>query len=371
MKPSGLERTIRLLVVDDDEDDFFILKRLFASMKGVEYEVEWTPSSEEGIRIVKEARHDVYLIDYRIDARTGLDVLQEVEAINRPEPFILLTGVGDHAIERESLQLAASDYIVKKDLTSEALARTVYYALGRKEQEQQKIDQLVELNKTKDEFISIASHQLRTPATTVKQYIAMVADGFGGTLNEKQQTLLSKAYDSNERQLTIINDLLKVAQIDAGRMELVRRPIDMSAFLRGTAEDFRSIFAGAGQVLETDIQDGIAWNTDETALRMIIDNLLENAKKYSRKGATTTLCLELDDGTMSIAVVDEGVGVADPDKLFQKFSRIENELSTVVGGTGLGLYWAKSVAQLMGGSLHYERNDSGGSTFVLTFYDVK
>lgn len=371
MKPNSLERNIRVLVVDDDEDDFFILKRLFGSMKGAEYEVEWTPSSDEGIRLVKEARHDVYLIDYRIDARTGLDVLQEADAMDRPEPFILLTGVGDHDIERESLQLAASDYIVKKDLTSEALARTIYYALGRKEQEQQKIDQLVELNKTKDEFISIASHQLRTPATTVKQYIAMVADGFGGDLTEKQQMLLTKAYDSNERQLTIINDLLKVAQIDAGRMELVRRPINLSAFLRDTAEDFKPLFAGAGQLLETDISDGISWMTDETAFRMIVDNLLENAKKYSRKGAKTTLCLESKDGETTIAVVDEGVGVTDPEKLFQKFSRIENELSTIVGGTGLGLYWARSVAHLMGATLRYERNDSGGSSFILTFHDVK
>jgi signal transduction histidine kinase len=363
---SILQNTVRVLLVDDDDEDFFIIKRLFLSMKGLQCELEWISNSEEAIESIKSGKHDVYLIDYRLDARTGLDVLHEVNAADRYEPFILLTGVGDQGVERASLKLAASDYIVKRDLTSDSLARAIYYALGRKEQERQKIDQLIQLNQTKDEFISIASHQLRTPATTVKQYVAMVMDGLGGEINEKQQKLLMKAYDSNERQLTIINDLLKVAQIDAGRMNMTLKEINISELIAQVVTDFEPLFAAANQIINSTIAPNIHITTDESALRMVIDNLLENAKKYSEANAATRITLKIKNETIRIEVSDEGVGVEDPSRLFKKFSRINNKLSTEVGGTGLGLYWAQSIADMLNGELSYEKKAAGGSRFVFT-----
>jgi signal transduction histidine kinase len=357
----------KVLLVDDDEEDYFIIKRLFRGMSNSQFTLDWVSTSEEAIKAIKNADHDLYLIDYRLDARTGLDVLQEVNASERAEPFILLTGVGDRAIEEESLQLAASDYVVKKQLTSDVLSRTIYYALGRKEQERQKLDQLIELNRTKDEFISIASHQLRTPATTVKQYVAMVIDGFGGEITEKQKALLVKAYDSNERQLTIINDLLKVAQIDNGTMQLHLEPLSVSSLVEDAVTDITPLFTSRKQRITCAIEPDVHAKVDENAMRMAIDNLLENAKKYSEAGATTTVIVQSVKKCVEIIVADEGVGVDHPERLFQKFSRINNKLSTEVGGTGLGLYWAHTVAQSMGGTLRYETNISDGSKFVLSF----
>ena len=366
MEQSKSFETVRVLLVDDDEEDYLIIRQLFSKMTSIETKLEWISSSEEAIDVINEARHDAYLIDYRLDALTGLDVLQSVKAHERPEPFILLTGISDQVVERKSLQLAASDYLVKKNLTSDNLARSLYYALGRKEQEKQKIDQLVELNRTKDEFISIASHQLRTPATTVKQYVAMVLDGIGGNISDKQKTMLEKAYESNERQLTIINDLLKVAQIDAGRMEIVLSKVDVSLLLRNSVLDHAPSFEQSHQVLVGEIPENIHANVDENAIRMVIDNLLENARKYSEEKAVTRLSLDQSEGKISITVCDEGVGVDHPERLFQKFSRIPNALSTIVGGTGLGLYWAQSIVDLHGGELTYKPCQPKGSAFTVS-----
>ncbi len=363
--------TVKVLLVDDDEEDYLIIKHLFASMKGIDSELEWVDSSEKGIEKIQEHRHDAYLIDYRLDALTGLDVLKEVQAHERNEPFILLTGVGDQAIERKSLNLAASDYLVKKNLTSDILSRTLYYALGRKEQERQKLDQLMELNRMKDEFISIASHQLRTPATTVKQYVAMVLDGIGGEISEKQRAFLHKAYESNERQLAIINDLLKVAQVDAGAMKLVLKDANISQLVQDAVDDFTPSFTQADQHITTAITEHIYAHVDENALRMVIDNLLENARKYSEAGGVTTATVEQTSTTIRVSIVDEGVGIKYPERLFKKFSRIENKLSTEVGGTGLGLYWAQTVARMHGGDLLYEQNNPQGSKFILELSSVK
>lgn len=366
MELNNTPQVVRVLLVDDDEEDYLIIKHLFSSMKSIDSTLEWVSSSDEAIEKIKEATHDVYLIDYRLDARTGLDVLEEVKADHRSEPFILLTGVGDQGVERQSLALAASDYLVKKGLTSESLARTVYYALGRKAQEKQKIEQLVKLNRAKDEFISIASHQLRTPVTTVKQYTAMLLDGLAGDLSEDQRGLLERAYESNERQLAIINGLLKVAQIDAGGMELALQSTDIGRMVNEAVEDFTPGFKREQQILLSKATAGLILEVDENALRMVIDNLLENAQKYSEPGAQT--CIEIIEQTANVEIVisDQGVGVESPEQLFQKFSRVSNKLSTKVGGTGLGLYWAQSIARLHGGDLTYAPNTPHGSRFTIT-----
>ena len=357
--------TVRVLLVDDDEEDYLIIKHLFGLMKTIKCELEWVSTSDAATKRIADKAHDAYLVDYRIDGQTGLDILHEAKVHERPEPFILLTGIGDHEIERRSLEEAAADFLIKKGLTSDNLAKTLYYALGRKEQEKQKIEQLLELNRSKDEFISIASHQLRTPATTVKQYVAMVLDGLGGELNTRQKELLTKAYESNERQLVIVNDLLQVAQVDAGRMQLSRSTRDVSVLARRVVEDFTPFFSTENQTLIAEIEEGIHISIDENAIRMVMDNLLENAKKYSHSTTQTTLRLYQDKEHVYIEVADEGVGVNNPAKLFQKFSRIENERATEVGGTGLGLYWAQSIAKLHDGEIVYEPNKPHGSRFVL------
>ncbi len=370
MPQSNAPELVRVLLIDDDEDDYLIMKRLFASMKSINSQLDWVSSSEAGIAKILQSQHDAYLIDYRIDGRTGLEVLQEVNAIERSEPFILLTGVGGQEIERESLEMAASDFLIKKNLTSDSLARALYYALGRKEQEKQKIDELIKLNKSKDEFISIASHQLRTPATTVKQYVAMMLDELGGPVNEKQKQLLQKAYDSNERQLTIINNLLKVAQIDSNTFSLTRTMVDISMVVKTAVEDILPAFEEVNQIVTVSANEPATAFVDENAIRMVVDNLLENANKYSESDSKVNVSVTSDQYAVKITVSDTGVGVSEPERLFKKFSRVENKLSASVNGTGIGLYWAWSIAKMHGGGLQYAANQPKGSTFTLTLPQV-
>lgn len=371
MTPNSIPDVVRVLLVDDDEEDYLIIKHLFASMKSITSQLEWVASSDEALVRIAANEHDAYLIDYRIDGRTGLDVLNESNAFERPEPFILLTGVGDESVERESLQLAASDYLIKKNLTSDSLARTLYYALGRKEQEKLKIEQLLEINRTKDEFISIASHQLRTPATTVKQYVAMVLDGLGGEISEKQRMLLTRAYESNERQLSTINNLLKVAQLDSNTFQLSLKEVDVSQLVRDAVEDVRPWFHDNGQILEVQTTEDARAAVDENAFRMIIDNLLENACKYSEPTSITKVSVSKQGERVIVRVSDQGVGVGQPEQLFKKFSRVKNKLSEHVNGTGIGLYWAQSIARLHGGDLSYIPGETEGSIFEIHVPMVK
>jgi PAS domain S-box-containing protein len=229
--------------------------------------------------------------------------------------------------------------------------------------------QLIALNRAKDEFISLASHQLRTPATGVKQYLGMVLEGYVGELTPSQQEMLELAEDSNERQIQIINDLLQIAHIDAGQVKLHKKPIDLVNLLEDVLSEHSSKFHKRHQKIIFKHKPGkLIAVVDEPRMRMILDNLLDNASKYSHDNKTITVELSKSKDTAKIAIQDEGVGMKKKDisKLFRKFSRLDNPLSVMAGGTGLGLYWVKKIVDLHGGSITVDSKLNKGSTFTVT-----
>ena len=362
------QNNIRVLLVDDDEDDYLIIKKTFAQVANSPFVLSWTSSFDEAKKLIKKEQHDAYLIDYRLGAHTGLDLLRFAKPEKRLQPFILLTGANDQVIEWSSMMLAASDYLVKGSFDGSLLTRTLFYAIQRKRFEAQRLEQLIELNRSKDEFISIASHQLRTPATAVKQYVGLVLDGFAGDVPDNQRQLLDRAYESNERQLRIVSDLLKVAQLDAGKVALKYRKVKINALLSDILRGQKEVFDSRRQQVTVNLLPEEKFvRADQDRIRMVFENIIDNASKYSEENMSVTVDVEEKRDGIAVRVADHGVGIdpASQSHLFEKFSRIENSLSTKVGGTGLGLYWAKKIIDLHGGNIAYEPNDPQGTIFTV------
>ena len=229
--------------------------------------------------------------------------------------------------------------------------------------------QLEALNQSKDEFISLASHQLRTPATGVKQYVGMLLEGYAGELTEDQLRFLGRAYESNERQLKILNDLLKVASVDAGKVILKLAPVSLVPLLEEIYAEQETLFTEKNQTVSINhIGGDYTAIADKDLLRMILENLIDNARKYTHDGKRITITLSKPSNTLvKISVKDQGVGIAPGDigKLGEKFTRLDNPLSAQVGGTGLGLYWVKKVMALHGGKLEIVSHPDLGSTFSI------
>lgn len=356
----------RVLLVDDDEEDYLIIRRIFARISDATFTLEWCPDFEAAKAKITAATHDIYLIDYRLGKYSGLDLLRFAQPEKRVEPFILLTGAGDRELEQRSMKLFASDYLVKGSFGPELLSRTLQYAIGRKEAEEQRIQHLIDLNRSKDEFISIASHQLRTPATGVKQYVGMLLEGFMGEIPENQRAVLQKAYQSNERQLRIVADLLKVAQVDAGKVKLRKANVNLNDLVGDIIKEQHDTYVRRHQtIMYTPAEAAAKARVDHDAIRMVIENIIDNASKYSLSDTQVNVVIKTSDDAVTIEVRDEGVGIAreDQTRLFEKFSRIDNPLSTKVGGTGLGLYWAKKIIDLHDGTIEYESAAGSGTTF--------
>lgn len=146
--------SLKVLLVDDDEDDYLIIRKIFEQIANSPFSLEWISSYSEAKKIIKSEKHDIYLIDYKLGEHTGLDLLRFAQPEKRLQPFILLTGASDQKIEWSSMMLAASDYLVKGSFDANLLGRTLFYAIQQKRFEAQRLQHLIELNRSKDEFIS-------------------------------------------------------------------------------------------------------------------------------------------------------------------------------------------------------------------------
>ena len=222
------------------------------------------------------------------------------------------------------------------------------------------------INDAKDSLLSIASHQLRTPATGVKQYLGLVLQGFVGDISPQQESLLEKAYESNERQLRTINDVLYLARLDSGRIVLTKTKIELTSLIRSLAEEQESKIAESGHNLKLTLpKRSVYVLADGHMLGMAIENLLTNAIKYTHKNGKITVSLKRLNDEVVISVVDNGVGISEEnmDRLFKEFSRIPNDLSRTVSGTGIGLYLSRNLIKLHGGDITVESQEGKGSTF--------
>jgi PAS domain S-box-containing protein len=220
----------------------------------------------------------------------------------------------------------------------------------------------------KDEFISLASHQLRTPATGVKQYLGMLLEGYAGELSEDHRMFIKTAYDSNERQLNIISDILKTARIDSGVYTLQRSTENIAELVDKVLIDYQSIFRMRKQRVTQRIDPILEAQVDPVEISLVISNLVENASKYSPEDTTIEIKATKKAHKVILTVSDQGVGIAVTDRMriFDKFTRVDNALSDTVNGNGLGLYWVKRIVTLHGGSIEVASRPGGGSSFIVS-----
>lgn len=229
-------------------------------------------------------------------------------------------------------------------------------------------DHSINLQRTKDELLALASHQLRTPATGVRQYVGMLIHGYFGALDKDQLSIAKKAYDSNERQLEIIDQLLYVAKADAGQLLISFSAVDIAKITNDVIAGYANIAASKNISMYYKGRKKLLCSGDQRYLTMIIENLVSNAIKYSYPDSKVQLELKRVDENVVLRVKDRGVGIQeeDMDKLFQKFSRIESSLSRSEGGSGLGLFLAQKLAESHGGEIVARSRSKKGTAFTLT-----
>ena len=226
--------------------------------------------------------------------------------------------------------------------------------------------QLQRLDEAKNEFISMASHQLRTPLTSIKGYLDMVLEGDLGKVSPTQKTVLSEAFMSSERMVNLINDFLNVSRLQTGKFVVDRTEGDIKVVLKEQIDMLRIVARQHDLKIKTTIDKDVPkMNIDVDKIRQVILNFIDNAIYYSKPGTTIQVKLSKQDNEVIFKVKDTGIGVpeAEQSRLFGRFFRATNAKQRRPDGTGVGLFLAKKVVLLHGGRVIFESKEGKGSTF--------
>jgi len=234
-------------------------------------------------------------------------------------------------------------------------------------------EQLKNLDKLKDEFVSLASHELRTPMTVIKSYIWMFLHKKGDDLDEKEKTYLVRAYTTTERLIKLVNDMLNVSRIESGRLQLEMKDLDIAKLVNTVVDELISRAKELGLTLtyEKPTEAVKMVNGDADRIEEVLINFIGNSLKFTPPGGFIKVKLETREKDILISIADNGKGIKKEDmpKLFQKFQTMGNAFlqKQQNQGSGLGLYLSKSLVELHGGRVSVESaGENKGAKFSFT-----
>jgi len=226
-----------------------------------------------------------------------------------------------------------------------------------------------EVDRMKSDFIATVSHELRTPMTSIKGSLGLVLGGIAGEVPSDAKELLEIALNNTDRLIRLINDILDISKIEAGKMELRLMPLTINDAIVRAVQEIEGYAAQRSIRVSTDVQTRLPRSlADGDRLQQVLVNLLSNAIKFSEPGSAVRIMAVLDGRALRISVQDEGPGIAPEQQrhIFEKFHRVDNASTRKTGGTGLGLAICKAIIEEHGGRIWVESQVGVGSTFRFT-----
>jgi PAS domain S-box-containing protein len=497
---------IRVLLVEDQENDYLLTRRLLSSVENQSYNLEWVSSWQAGIESIRRCQYDVCLLDFRLGGGDGLELLKESREIGCKAPVILLTGIGDYRLDLEAMELGASDFLIKDQLTPALLERAIRYAvsqskaLGELERQRDELrlselrfrsvvqsaadaiviaddgaaivgwnkgaetmfgyseDEIIgsnlealmpeqyreahragferfrltgrarligrtvemegrrkdgsvfpvelslacwsngdntmftgilrditertrveelrrekeiaeEENRAKSTFVARMSHELRSPLHAIIGFTNLMLQNKSGTLSGQSCEFLERILSNAKDQLQLINGILDLSKVEAGRMDVERDQVLIGTIVAEVVNQIEAEGRNPQVTVSMRIPEAmIPVETDALKLKQVLKNLIDNALKFTPAG---TVVVEVEVSPVNlqpvrINVIDTGVGI-DPDRLqeiFEPFRQI-TDAARRSEGSGLGLSICRSLCDLLGYRLEVSSRLGQGSTFSI------
>jgi len=236
----------------------------------------------------------------------------------------------------------------------------------------QALEEMREADSLKSQFLANMSHELRTPLNSIIGFSRVILKGIDGDINETQEQDLTAIYNAGQHLLGLINDILDISRIEAGKMDLSFEEVDLDEIVRGVMSTAAGLVRDKPIELVTDLPENLpSVHADNMRVRQILLNLVSNAAKFTEKGQigiSASVLKRADQHEILIAVFDTGPGIApeDHEKLFERFSQVDASATRRAGGTGLGLAITRHLVELQGGRIWVESAQGEGSTFLFT-----
>ncbi len=373
---------VRVLLIDDDRDDYFLTRELVSEIPGGRFQLDWTPEYAAGAEAVRAGTHDVYLVDYRLGPRTGIELLRETRNGGRSGPVLLLTGQGHSRTDMEALDAGADDYLEKAGLTPALLDRAVRFALvqyrasaelerkvkDRTEELARANDALREADRRKDEFLATLAHELRNPLAPIRNALEILrlANDTGDTVRRQRERM--------ERQVAqlirLVDDLLDVSRVTNGKLRLTIETLSVQEVIEAALDMSRPQIEAAKLALTVDVPaEPVRLAGDRVRLTQVFTNVLNNAAKFTEPGGHVWVSAVPSAGRVAVTVRDTGVGIpADVlPVVFALFTQVDRSLNRSQGGLGIGLALVRRLVEMHAGTVVAHSDGPGkGATFTIT-----
>ncbi|MCI0700462.1 MAG: ATP-binding protein [Planctomycetia bacterium] len=379
--PSPEGEVIRVLLIDDDRDDYFLTREMLSDIPGERYRLDWTPNYDAGLQALCEGTHDIYLLDYRLGARTGIELLREIRSRACSGPVILFTGQGQSRTDLEALDAGADDYLEKAGLTPALLERSIRFALvqhrasvelerkvrERTEELARANAALREADRRKDVFLATLAHELRNPLAPIRNALEIIrlANDTGEMVRKQRERL--------ERQVSylirLIEDLLDVSRITTGKLRLNTEELTIQDVLESALDTSRSQLDAAKLALNVEMPaEPVRLIGDRVRLTQVFANLLNNSAKFTEPDGQVSIRVTANTDRVSVTVRDTGVGIS-PDALphlFDLFTQVDRSAGRSTNGLGIGLALVHRLVGMHGGQVFAHSDGPGkGATFIV------
>jgi signal transduction histidine kinase len=354
MGPPPASPDLRLLLIEDSRAEAVYIERTLTRGGLFACKITKAYTLATAMPLLEAHAFDVVLMDLRLPDVTGFSGLHAVQAVAPRVPIIILTSIDDEAVEREAMANGAQDYLLKERASLAALTRSIRHAIQRRSAEN-----------IKSEFVSLVSHELRTPLTSIHGALGLINGAMSGDIPPTVARLVDIAHKNSERLIRLVNDILDIDRLDAGRLQLDLRVQALGPLLVEAVEANQAYAETCGVRFVIDPPPDVASPVDASRFTQIIANLLSNAAKFSPSGADVRVTLNVAGDQARVSITDRGPGIrADfRDRIFTRFSQSDRALDRNAGGAGLGLYISKQIVEHMGGRIGFESEPGQGACF--------
>ncbi len=344
-----------ILLIEDNPGDVRLLREMFNDHGAHNTKLTHVDCMSAAEKHLGEHVVDIILLDPGLPDAQGLGAIRRAHAAAPRLPLVVLTCLDDESVAEQALQEGAQDYLIKGQIEVRGILRALRYATERKRLEQ-----------LKDEFVSTVSHELRTPLTSITGSLGLIMGNAAGNLPQPMARLLAIAHSNSKRLVRLVDDILDIEKIQAGRMVFNFSRVEVRPLVAQAIEANRGFAEGYGVRVRLEAAHTAAdVRADPDRLLQVVTNLLSNAIKFSPKDGEVVVAIEKGIDMVRLTVRDHGPGIPVDFKplIFEKFAQADAGDARQKGGTGLGLSIVKEIVDRLSGEVGFADAPGGGTVF--------
>jgi signal transduction histidine kinase len=366
------ETALQVLLVEDNAGDARLLREMFSKERPDSFELTHILRMSEAVAHLAKGGVDIILLDMGLPDGHGLDTVRRAHAAAPGVPLIVITGLDDEALVAEAMKEGAQDYLIKGQIENRALPRALRHAIERHRMQTETDLIRTQQMEFKDEFLSHVSHELRSPLTAIYQFVTILLDGLAGEVSLEQQEYLGIVLRNIKQLQSMINDLLEVTRVQAGKMNIDLQCTSISDAITYTVNTLQGAATAKGITLTSEMERPLpSVCADPTRVRQILIILVDNAIKFTPTNGTVKVqarMFEADPNFIVVKILDSGCGISPnmTERIFERLFQTSDPALAGRRGLGLGLYIGKELAKRQGGQLWAKSAPGRGAEFLLT-----